>query len=164
MSFIEIPLSKGYIAIVDAVDADRVSHYQWSAQPVGSTVYAQRSLKRDDGAWTTQRMHQLLTGYAITDHRNGNGLDNRRANLREATQGQNLFNQRRKRGASGFKGVTWWKRDSKWKAQISAAGTNHHLGYYQTKEEAARVYDAAARDLHGEFATLNFPLAGERAA
>jgi hypothetical protein len=164
MSHVEIPLSQGFVAIVDAADAPDVSQYRWSAQPSGQTIYAQRSIRRPDGGWTTQRLHQFLTGFAVTDHRNGNGLDNRRANLREATQGQNLFNQRRRRGASGFKGVTYWKRDSTWKAQISCAGTNHHLGYYATALDAAIAYDTAARELHGEFATLNFPKPGERAA
>lgn len=164
MNTVEIPLSRGFVAIVDATDAESVQQHKWSAQPTSATVYAQRSIRRPDGGWTTQRLHQFLTGFAVTDHRNGNGLDNRRANLREATQGQNVFNQRRRRGASGFKGVTYWKRDSMWKAQISCAGTNRHLGYYATALDAAIAYDTAARELHGEFATLNFPKPGERAA
>lgn len=164
MSTVEIPLSRGYFAIVDEADAEAVLQYKWSAQPVGRTVYAQRSVRRPDGGWTTQRLHQFLTGYAVTDHRNGDGLDNRRANLREATQRQNVCNQRRQVGASGFKGATWFERLSSWKAQITSQGRNYHLGYFSTADEAARAYDAAARELHGEFATLNFPAPGERSA
>lgn len=163
MNTIEIPLSKGFVAIVDEADAEAVLAHAWSAFEHGRTVYAQRSVKRD-GKWTTQRLHQFLTGFPRTDHGNGNGLDNRRANLREATQGQNLYNQIRTRGASGFKGVTWWKRDQCWKAQISAGGVNRHLGYFPNARDAALAYDAAARELHGEFATVNFPKPGERAA
>jgi hypothetical protein len=164
VSTVEIPLTRGHVALVDAADAERALAHKWSAQPAGHTIYAQRSVKREDGRWTTQRLHQFLTGYAATDHRNGNGLDNRRANLREATQGQNVCNQIRQKGASGFRGVTWWKRGQNWKAQISSGGKNYHLGYFAIAEEAARAYDAAARALHGEFATLNFPKLGERAA
>jgi hypothetical protein len=71
---------------------------------------------------------------------------------------------RRAGSTSGFKGVTWFKRDSKWMAQIGINGKNRYLGYYETAEQAARAYDIAARELHGEFATLNFPQPGERAA
>lgn len=163
MNTVEIPLSKGFVAIVDEADAEAVLAHKWSAFQHGRTVYAQRSVKRG-GKWTSQRLHQFLTGFPRTDHRNGNGLDNRRANLREATQGQNVYNQIRTRGSSGFKGVTWWKRDGCWKAQISSNGRNRHLGYFRTAEAAAHAYDEAARELHGEFATLNFPKVGERAA
>lgn len=161
---VEIPLSRGFVAIVDDEDAERVLRHKWSALPMGHTVYGQRSVKRPDGRWTTQKLHTFLTGFAITDHRNGDGLDNRRSNLREATQAQNLCNRRPRRGPSGFKGVTWYARHSTWKAQITKAGKNYHLGYFADPAEAARAYDAAARDLHGEFASLNFPAPGERAA
>lgn len=130
---------------------------------MGHTVYAQRGIKRADGRWTTQKLHTFLTGYALTDHRNGDGLDNRRSNLREATQSQNLCNRRPKSRPAGFKGVTWFERLGRWKAQCSKGGKNHHLGYYADIEDAARAYDAAARELHGEFASLNFPNVGERA-
>lgn len=161
---VEIALSRGYVAIVDEADAPRVLQHKWSALPMGHTVYAQRSVKRPDGRWTTQKLHTFLTGFSLTDHRNGDGLDNRRANLREATQAQNLCNRRPRRGPSGFKGVTWSARRKTWKAQITAAGKNYHLGYFADPAEAARSYDAAARELHGEFASLNFPAPGERAA
>lgn len=164
MTTIEVPLSKGYVATIDAEDADLVLQYRWSAAEIGRTVYAQRSVKRADGRWTTQKMHQLLTGFARTDHRDGNGLNNRRENLREATQRQNMCNQRRQSPTSGYKGVTWYKSRSKWRAFIVAHGTNHHIGYFATAEDAARAYDVVAREQHGEFATLNFPGPGEIAA
>ncbi|QGJ87600.1 HNH endonuclease [Gordonia phage Faith5x5] len=163
MSVVEIPVAGGHVALVDESDRDLVSRYRWSALQTGKTVYAQRAIQRADGRWTTQKMHQLITGYALTDHRNGNGLDNRRANLREATQAQNMCNRRPSTGASGYKGVTWHARLNRWKGQITKAGRNHHLGYFQVAEDAARAYDDAARLMHGEFATLNFPRPGERA-
>jgi hypothetical protein len=163
VNFAEIPVTGGYMALVDLDDVELVLGHKWSALPTGNTVYAQRAIQRTDGRWTTQKLHTFLTGYALTDHRNGNGLDNRRSNLREATQSQNLCNRRPRVGASGFKGVTWFERLGKWKAQCSKAGKHHNLGYFVDVEDAARAYDDAARRLHGEFATLNFPNADERA-
>ena len=165
MSTVEIPLSRGYVAFVDAADASRVLAYKWSARSGNRTMYAHRTVRRADGRRTSQSLHQFLTGYAITDHINGNGLDNRRSNLREATPAQN--GQNRRRGLdnrSGFKGVSWNARDRKWQAHIRVNGPQRSLGYYETAEEAAQAYDAAARDLHGEYAALNFPAPGERAA
>lgn len=166
MSAVEVPLSRGLVAIVDAEDAQRVLAYRWFAQPNYRNVYAIRGIRRADGARTTQTLHKFLTGFAITDHINGDGLDNRRANLREATAGNNSRNRRRPTtNTSGFKGVHWNKGAGKWRAAIGLeTGKRQFLGYYLTAEEAACAYDAAAREQHGEFAALNFPEHGERAA
>lgn len=158
-------MSSGYVAIVDAVDAERVLASKWSPKRDSRTVYAQRNVRLADGRRTTQSMHAFLTGYARTDHRNGDGLDNRRINLRDATAGENSRNTRvHADSASGFKGVTWYPRSRRWRAHIHSGKKQHHLGYFATADEAARAYDAAARELYGEFACLNFPDAGERAA
>lgn len=162
MMTVDVPLSQGHIAIVDAIDADLVLQHKWCAFPMGNTVYAQRCAKREGGGWTTVYLHKFITGYKETDHRNGNGLDNRRENLREATRSQNLCNRHTDIGASGFRGVTWADRQHAWKAQIGSGGKHFNLGYFSTAEEAALVRDNAARDLHGEFAILNFPAPGER--
>ena len=165
MITIEIPLTKGLLALVDERDAEQVLAFQWSSVPVGRTTYAQRSVRHADGYWTTQKLHQFITGWAATDHRNGNGLDNRRSNLRQVTHGQNLCNQRlRSDNTSGYKGVTWVRSRSLWMAQIQHHGKNHNLGRFHDLEEAARAYDAAARAMHGEFAALNFPRPGEQPA
>lgn len=165
MSAVEVPLSQGFVAIIDAADADAVLAYKWSARRTSRAVYAHRGARRPDGRRTSQTLHQFLTGYALTDHINGNGLDNRRSNLREATTSQNGHNRRRDQdSASGFKGVSWHARSGKWQVLIRANGPQRFLGYFATAEQAAHAYDAAARELHGEFATVNFPLPGERAA
>ncbi len=165
MSTVEVPLSRGYVAIVDEADAGRVLSHKWSVRPSGRNVYAQRAVQRPDGVWTTQALHTFLTGYERTDHRNGNGLDNRRSNLRDATREGNSQNRRQRAdNTSGYKGVTWHKRIDKWQAKVKADGVSRHVGYYETAEEAARAYDIAARFFHGEYASLNFPAPGERAA
>lgn len=93
------------------------------------------------------------------DHINGNELDNRRENLRSATNAENLMNQKLcSNNTSGFKGVIWRKDRNKWQAKIMVHGKTQHLGYSNCKIEAAKAYDNAARELFGEFARLNFPV------
>jgi len=160
-----IPLTKGMFARVDAEDAELVLAFKWCAAPGTRTTYAARAFRREDGSQTTQSMHRLLTGFEVTDHINGDGLDNRRSNLREATYSQNNRNARmRSHNTSGFKGVSWCKRSGKWRANIFVDGKQLHLGLHARLEDAARSYDAAARTHFGSFATLNFPRAGERPA
>lgn len=92
------------------------------------------------------------------DHINGDKADNRIANLREATTSENKFNiGLRSDNMSGFKGVSWIRRRSNWQSEIAASGKRRNLGYFSTAEEAARAYDAAAKEMHGHFAWLNFP-------
>jgi len=111
-------------------------------------------------------MHSLLcpceAGF-IPDHKDGDGLNNRRANLRPATYGQNLQNRSApaKRGGAfvQFKGVCWNKRRQKWASYINVGGKRLHLGVHADEADAARNYDAAALKYHGKFARLNFPKA-----
>lgn len=162
----EIPLTHGLVALVDDEDYERVvAAGKWQAYPSRDTFYAKRSVKRPDGVWRLIPLHTFLTGYDLTDHHNGNGLDNRRDNLRPATHAENMRNRALQRNnTSGFKGVNWHSRSRKWKAQIRTNGSKRHVGMFGTPEEAARAYDEAAREFHGEFATVNFPVPGERGA
>lgn len=92
------------------------------------------------------------------DHVNGDGLDNRRANLRECVRTQNNANHGLGRlNASGFKGVSWDAANRRWRTSISAAGVTRNLGRYDRPEDAARAYDRAAVATFGDFARLNFP-------
>jgi len=104
-------------------------------------------------------MHRVILPDAEeVDHINGNGLDNRRANLRPATGIENRRNRRRSRkNTSGYAGVSWDKVNRKWYAYITADGRMRALGRFDTAEEAALARDRAALELHGEFARLNFP-------
>lgn len=159
----EIPLTGGYIAIVDDEDFERVSEFKWRAktQVQRRTVYAIRSVRREDGGWTTEGLHRFILSppHGITvDHIDRNGLNNRRENLRFATTNENGQNRRKGiNNTSGYMGVSWHKGTGKWRAQISVNGRDKHLGYYEFPIEAAKARDKTARELHGKFASLNFP-------
>ena len=152
----EIQLPRGTVALVDDADYGRVIEAgPWHAatRPLTETVYVQRHVPP-----TTQYLHNFLTGLPYVDHRNGNGLDNQRANLRESTHAQNMANSRRRKdNTSGFKGVSQERRTGRWVAQIQRGGHNFHLGTFGSPEDAARAYDAKAAELFGEFARPNFP-------
>jgi hypothetical protein len=94
----------------------------------------------------------------FVDHINGDGLDNRRANLRLATAAQNNWNSKYGMGigTSRYKGVQWHKHRKKWVAAISIDGQKKCLGYYSNEKEAARAFDKAAKERRGQFAVLNF--------
>lgn len=103
-------------------------------------------------------MHALITGWPRVDHRDGNGLNNQRTNLRQATALQNMWNRRKTAAAaSRYKGVTWYRPTKRWTAAIRVGGRVRYLGYFRDEQAAARAYDTAAREVHGEFACLNFP-------
>jgi hypothetical protein len=94
----------------------------------------------------------------LVDHRNGIGLDNRRANLRLATNSQNGCNKPKKKNTSSqFIGVSFHKKAGKWACFIRNKGRRTWLGSFESEIDAARAYDEAAKKYHGEFARLNFP-------
>lgn len=151
---VAIELTNGMAAIVDENDYNLVSQYWWSSHKGARTTYA-----RAGTGVARILMHSLLMGkkdgYTV-DHINGNGLDNRRCNLRFATGSQQSRNLHIGRGRSLFKGVCWANRQRKWAASISFNGSNKHIGYFEKEEDAARAYDEAAKAYFGEFACLNF--------
>lgn len=160
-----IPLSRGRFAVVDDADALLVGMYKWSVQKSHQTAYAKRKTRRPDGGHTPQSMHAFLTGFEQTDHINGDGLDNRRENLRPANKVENARNQAKIPGCtSRFKGVDR-RPYGRWRARIRPeSGVHVHLGNFVDEAAAARAYDRAARELFGEFAAVNFPGASERCA
>ena len=158
----KIPLTQGYYAIVDPADYPHLSRYNWRlCRTRGkNTLYAERSIRLPSGRYSRILMHRQLIdapeGYVI-DHINGNGLDNRRANLRLATVAQNAWNSRKRNPRSGYKGV-WFAADKGlWRASIVYHGRRIHLGYFKDKIAAAKAYDAAAKKYYKQFARPNFP-------
>lgn len=153
-----IPLTQGQSALVDTTDYEFLMQWNWSAlwEPDSQTFYAIR------GARPQIRMHRGIVRCDITreiDHINHNGLDNRRENLRVCSHAQNKRNSRKQRdNTSGYKGVSFYKKNSRWMAYITFNGNRIHLGYFSTDIEAARAYDTAALKHFGLFAYLNLPI------
>lgn len=154
-----IPLSRGLVALFDEVDAPAViAAGKWSASrsPSNRTWYAVRAVRRPDGGRTTVRLHNWLTGLPYVDHIDRDGLNNTRANLREATRSGNTTNAgRRADNRTGYKGVS--RAGRRFRALLTVDGVRHHLGYYDDLTDAARAYDRVAIAMHGAFAGLNFP-------
>jgi len=158
-----IGLTQGMWAKVDAEDYERLSRHKWRVcrKKGRQTVYAERTIRKGNGRYSRMLMHRQIMGEVgagmVVDHANGDGLDNRRANLRAATAAENSWNRRGGAGRSGYKGVSLSRERRKWRAAIFVKGRRHHLGYFSDAREAARAYDAAAREHYGQFARVNLP-------
>ena len=159
MRVVEIPLTKGYVALVNTEDLPLLPKGKWTADVrKNGKVYARKNVR--DAANKPQKlyMHHCILppkqGVEV-DHRNNNGIDNRRNNLRYLTQSQNQANRHRVRAASGYKGVVRsYKKKNPWRVQIQGFA----FGNFKTKEEAARAYDLEALKRFGDCAKTNFPL------
>jgi len=153
-----ITLSQGKRAIVDDEDYEWLNQWKWYADNVrgGRTYAANKNRKK-------MYMHRLILGSADkhSDHINGDGLDNRRENLRLCDRSQNASNRRGSEGKSSkYKGVHWRppcgrEITGNWISQITKNKIRYYLGKFKTQKDAAIAYDKAARFIHGEFASLN---------
>lgn len=154
-----IPLTQGQSTVISVIDAD-LADYKWHARPHHSDgYYAVRNSAYPNRI--TIRLHRVileriigrpLTKTECVDHVSGDKRDNRRENLRLATDAQNKYNRGKTRhNTSGYKGVYWNRASGKWAAQIAANGKKKHLGYFDNTEEAYAAYCKAAQELHGEF-------------
>lgn len=157
----EIQLTQGKVALVSETNPRYVEalRYKWSAVFNRGIWYAVRSY----GTRKTKKqtsLHRFLTNAPsgmFVDHIDGDGLNCTDENMRVCTNAENLMNRGKQvNNTSGFKGVTWNKNAHKWKSRITSGGKERHLGYFLDPVDAALAYDAAAVELHGEFANTNF--------
>lgn len=160
-----VSLTQGYEAIIDAADVPLIAPFKWYAvvarrkDGTVRTVYAARSrATHGKEAQKTINMHRVIADTPDgmeTDHKDGNGLNNRRENLRNATREQNHHNTRTPaHNSSGFKGVRWNPRDNRWVARICINRKDVHLGYHVRLEDALAAYAKASKEFHGEFGRL----------
>jgi hypothetical protein len=168
----EVPLTHGYTALVDDEDFARVLHFKWHPKIIRENgtvkrVYATRNVRNEDGTWSSQAMHTFILGMTKQgkelgiDHRDHNGLNNQRCNLRVATKTQNMRNiVKVTPNTSGFKGVEFTKRkgglERPWRSRITVDLKKLQLGYFADPLSAAVAYDMAAVKNFGEFAYCNF--------
>ena len=160
----EIVLSKGKdVALVDDEDYEWLSQFKWYLLTSGvhtKLKYAFTKSKNDYKAGAVA-MHRLIMNAAkgqIVDHKDRDGLNNQRSNLRFASATQNQHNRPGSPlSSSKYKGVYWSDENNGWVASISVDYKNLVLGTFNVEEEAALAYDRKAREVQGEFAFLNFP-------
>lgn len=149
-----IPLHNGMVALIDPADFEIVAPIRWLAHFQRDRWYVRTS----HGALMHRIILGLPDGGPLVDHRNGDGLDNRRVNLRAASAQQNCWNSRGHSRGTRFKGIYWYKATQQWTGQVTTPdGRRVSIGYHDDEVAAAMARDRIAAELHGEFARLNFP-------
>jgi hypothetical protein len=151
---VRVALGRGIETILDKTDAEVTLGRTWYAHRSCSNLYA--ASRKPTMIYLHREVMRAPDGMQV-DHINGDGLDNRRCNLRLATAQQNRFNTRSRGGVSPYKGVWLDHSTGKWRAAIKFDRRRFGLGSFRGEEDAARAYDAAATEMFGEFARLNFP-------
>lgn len=163
----ELRTSNGVAFLVDDEDAESVRAHRWHARKPSMKlrkIYICRTQRDDQKKVRAIYLHRFLMKPRPdqqVDHKDGDSLDNTRANLRVCTRAQNLANRQRPRSRSGFIGVTAHGRT--YRAAMGSGAARRYLGSFEDPIDAARAYDAEAVRVHGEFAQLNFPRAIEQA-
>jgi hypothetical protein len=148
-----IPLTQGKNAIVDDEDYEFINKWKWHAyKGYGGVFYAHRSLhigKRVKHIFMHRVINETPEGLD-TDHVNGDGLDNRRENIRTATRSQNMFNRaKNKNNTSGYRGVSWHAKTQKWQVQVRVNNKNKYIGLFRSLEDAANAYKERSKELIG---------------
>ena len=159
----KIKLSQGRFALVDDEDFHELSKYKWHVRTGRNTLYAERYSPVKDRVGQQVMMHRQIMSpprEMQIDHINHNGLDNRRRNLRICTNTENQQNSLPRKSSSSsskYKGVHRRRGAKKWTARIRTGVRQERVGAFLSEVDAAKAYDKAAIELHGEFAYLNFP-------
>ncbi len=160
-----IPLTQGKFALIDDEDFERVNQFKWRAycgKDKQETWYAARTVRiptKPKARYFVVLMHRFILPHDMphTDHRDRNGLNNQKENLRPCTRRQNGGNRNVQENKSGFKGVGFKKDNPNkpWSARVTLKGKRVTIGYFITPQLAAQAYDAAAIRHYGEFARTN---------
>ncbi len=162
MDIIELPLSRGLVAIIDAETFPLIEPYGkfsswWNV--CTKSFYARARLRNSGTPGTSKYLHRIIMQAPSSmhvDHIDHDTLNNRRENLRLATPSQNQCNMKiQSRNRSGYKGVSFCSRTRLWQAKIAVDHRQIWLGRHATIEEAAKAYEEGAKIFHGDFRYLN---------
>lgn len=152
----EVKLTRNFFAYINDEDFDKINKYKWNAHFNGHNNYARARINNK-----MVYMHHFILGNPIDyiDHKDGNGLNNMKSNLRFCTNQMNQANRKiNKNNKSGYKGVSWSKEKKKWVVNITFNRKTIFFGYYTDLISAAKKYDNEAKKLFGEFAKTNFDI------
>lgn len=152
----KIPLPHGQFVLVDAQNFEWLNKRKWHTSGNPNYLYALRNGRVGERPSKISMHREImcpLDGFYI-DHRNGDGLDNRKCNLRIVTHAENMMNRKPSKSLTGkYKGI--YPHQGKWRAEIKRNGKKYYLGVHETEEQAAKAYNRGALIHHGEFAYLN---------
>lgn len=158
-----IRLTLGGVGACDLADWGLIRGKRWCANKIRKSTYAVSTVPRSNPVNGRQfKMHRDICGpgdFFFVDHRNGDGLDNRRLNLRICTNAENQCNRSRlaANNSSGYMGVSWAAAHKKWRANLIFGKGQRWTEFFDCKTAAAKARDLKAIELHGDFASLNFP-------
>ncbi len=154
----QVFLNRGFIALVDDEDFERVSAFKWTVRVKKTANFTRYYAKRNTASGNLMLHHFILGTEDRVDHKDNNGLNNQKYNLRPATASQNNVNSRRSSsGASRYRGV-FLNPNGTWRSRIRTPNGRVELGSFKDEEDAATAYNLAAEEHHGEFAIFNTPL------
>ena len=154
---LEIKSNKyGYFEfIIDTDDYDKIKNYKWGIDihwEKTNLMYVRRVDKNNNKIY----IHNVIMNDKSIDHKDNDGLNNKKSNLRKCTNSENVINRKiQSNNTSGYKGVSLIKKSNKWNAYIKTKNKRIHLGNYESKIDAAKAYNQASIKYHGEFAQLN---------
>jgi hypothetical protein len=160
--FRRIYLGEGEWTILEPADYYRLNDFSWYLMGKNDKFYVVRTAKVGNGRYKTVSMHREIMNAPrgrMVDHKNCDSQDNRRENLRFATPAENVRNRSKTRSktSSRYIGVCRDKKRNRWAAHLKHNNKDIWLGRFDNEIEAAKAYDEAAKEYHGEFAHLNFP-------
>jgi hypothetical protein len=150
-----IPLTQGKTAIIDAADVPLVEGILWHAVKDVKWGKVRWYARASIGGKHVKLHHRIMGNTRDTDHKDGDGLNDRRSNLRPCDDSLNQANTSSRGGSSRYKGVSWLKGRKRWLAAFMFRGQHYFCGYFKEEDDAARAYNTRALEVIGEFARLN---------